>query len=194
MGLPIKKEIKKYNYRDYLSWTDDNRWEIIDGSAYMQAAPVWQHQEIVSSLISIFRNYFKNKECTAFVAPFDVRISTHEETDEEVETVLQPDIVVVCDKSKLKGTGYFGIPTFVVEILSPSTAFYDKNVKFKKYEESGINEYWIIDPINTIVERFSLNNKNEYGKPDIYSEENQIKSIVFPNLEVDLKEVFASIK
>ena len=190
MGLPLRKECKKYNYSDYLSWDDDERWEIIDGIAYMMAAPLWQHQSVLGNVYNKIYNFLKDKECRVFLAPFDVRLPDGDKADEEIETVVQPDITIICDKLKLKGTGYFGVPKFIAEVLSPNTAAYDKKIKLKKYEEAGVKEYWIIDPLNKMVDVFILNEHMEYNKSKIYSDEDTVNLITFPEIEIDLKDVF----
>lgn len=126
----LPKEDRKYTYADYLTWQEDNQWELIDGVPYMQAAPSWQHQAISAALISQFYNYLSGKDCKVFAAPFDLRLPKLEEQDEAVTNVLQPDIVIICDRDKLKGTGYYGTPTLVIEISSPSTTRTDRVFKF----------------------------------------------------------------
>lgn len=107
--------------------------------------------------------------------------------------ILQPDIVVICDESKLKKTGYFGVPSLIVEISSPSTAKRDKLIKFNQFEIVGLEEYWIVEPENKLVNVFVLQESKRYGRPDIYSDEDKIKVTTFPELLVDLKSVFANL-
>lgn len=189
MGLAQKKEEKPFTYRDYLTWNDNQQWEVIDGTAYMQAAPSWEHQRVLGGIFNQFYNHFNGKQCQVYPAPFDVRLPDENETDEDSTTILQPDISIICDKSKLKGTGYFGVPALVVEILSPQTAAYDKKLKLKRYEKAGIKEVWIIDPLNKTVDVFNLID-DRYNKPESYSNEEKITVSTFSDLEIDLNPVF----
>lgn len=191
--MPIPESNKKYTYANYLTWPEDERWEIIDGVPYMQSAPSWQHQSISRELMLQFGGYLRNKGCQVFAAPFDLRLPETDENDEDVTNVIQPDIVVICDTSRLKGTGYNGTPSLLIEISSPSTSKMDRLYKFNKYEKAGVAEYWIVEPEGKIISVFMLQNNKRYGRPEVYSEENQIKVSVFPELIIDLKPVFENI-
>jgi Uma2 family endonuclease len=188
--MPLPQEKRKYTYADYLTWPKNERWEIIDGIPYMQAAPSWEHQRILAQIGRQFLNFFQGKLCEAYLSPFDVRLPEGNETDEDTEGVVQPDITVICDKSRLKGTGYFGVPTLVVEILSPSTAAYDKKNKKKRYERAGVKEVWFVDPSNRILDVFKLLPDGKYGQPETYSAEDKIDVSTFPDLVIDLNDVF----
>lgn len=201
--MPISKSDKKYTYADYLTWSDDERWEVIDGIPYLMAAPSWEHQAISNDLPAQFNFYLRGKRCQVFTAPFDLCLPGPEESDKESTTVIQPDLLIICDASKLKGTGYFGVPELVVEIESSSSAKIDKIIKFNKYEKAGIPEYWIIEPVNKVISVFILQNKH-YGRPQYYGirdtddniSENindVIKVSIFPDLEIDLKRVFVRV-
>lgn len=188
--MPLSKEEKKYTYADYLLFPDDERWEIIDGVPYMQSAPTWQHQSILLELAAQFRNYLSNRECRAFISPFDLRLPKIDEDDEHTTTVIQPDILVICDKSKLKGTGYCGTPEFVIEILLLSTERIDRLTKFWAYEKAGVKEYWIVAPDTKIVSVFILQDNNRYGRPELYTEADNVTVSIFPDLVIDLSKVF----
>lgn len=187
--MPLPKQEEKYTYKEYLQWPEDDRWELIEGTPYMQAAPSWQHQAILRELIIQFGNYLKGKNCNVFLSPFDL-ILTNEEDEKESKNVFQPDLLVVCDSSKLKGTGYVGVPDLVVEIVSPSTARSDKFYKFNMYEKFGVKEYWIIEPDIKLLSVFTLNENTRYGRPEIYSEVDKVKVEVLKNLEIDLSDIF----
>ncbi|MHB1653489.1 MAG: Uma2 family endonuclease [Desulfitobacteriaceae bacterium] len=191
--MPLQRENKKYSFADYLTWPENERWEIIDGVPFMQAAPTWQHQALLRELLTQFNNYLKGKLCQVFSSPFDLRLPETNEKDEETTFVVQPDIVVVCDKEGLKGTGYYGTPTLVIEISSPSTARSDKVWKFNRYEKVGIKEYWIVEPDGKFISVFTLLPNNRYGRPESYTETDRVKVSIFPDLTVDLKPVFESI-
>lgn len=183
--MPIPNEKKEYTYKDYLKWEGNERWELIDGIPYLQASPTWQHQEVLGELFVQLRNYFKDKPCKVIPAPFDICL---EKTDESKQ-VFQPDIVVMCDSEKLKNNAYFGAPTMAIEILSPSTSRNDRILKFNKYKDFGVAEYWIVSPVEKIIETFTLND----GKYDIktYSqEEKTIEIPLFEGLNVDISNIF----
>lgn len=141
--MSSSKENKKYTFADYLKFPDSERWEIIDGISYMQSAPSWQHQSISRELMLQFGEYLRNNQCQVFASPFDLRLPEIEEKDieEDVTNVYQPDLLVVCDKSRLKGTGYHGVPSLAIEILSPSTVRIDRLLKFNIYDKVGVKEY-----------------------------------------------------
>jgi len=193
--MPLSKEKRKYTYADYLKFPDDERWEIIDGIPYMQSAPTWQHQSISRELMLQFGEYLRNKQCQVFAAPFDLRLPGIEEkeNDEDVTNVYQPDLLVVCDKSRLKGTGYYGVPSLVIEILSPSTVRTDRLLKFNIYEKVGVKEYWIVEPDTKLVNVFVLQDNNSYGRIELYTETDNVTVSIFPDLVVDLSKVFDTI-
>jgi len=188
--MPLPQENRKYTYADYKQWPDEEKYEIIDGVPYMQAAPSWQHQSISAELVTQFSNYLRNKSCKVFHAPFDLKMPNENESEDETTTVVQPDIVVICDKSGLKGTGYYGTPPLIIEILSPSTARRDKIYKLNKYELAGVKEYWMIEPDLELVSVFKIQENKKYSRPDMYTEEDTIEVSIFSDLIIDLKPVF----
>jgi Uma2 family endonuclease len=188
--MPLSKKVREYTYADYLKFPDDERWEIIDGVPYMQSAPSWQHQSISRELLRQFSNYLLRNSCEVFASPFDLRLSNAEGEDENVTNVYQPDLVVICDKSKLRGTGYHGIPNLIIEILSPSTAKTDRLLKFNIYEKFGVKEYWIVEPDMKLLSVFILQDNNRYGRPELYTETDNVKVSIFPDLVIDLNIVF----
>lgn len=187
MGLPDKKEV--YTYDDYLNWTDDQRIELIDGQIYLMAPPSTMHQRILREIFTVFSVYLKGKKCEAFCAPFGVKFT--EKSEKDIKTVVEPDIVVICDKSKLDNNGCKGAPDLIVEITSPSTARKDRVEKFNLYEKYGVKEYWIVEPDLKIVNVFALQENNRYGRPEIYTEDDKIKVSIFDDLSIDLKDVFS---
>ncbi|MBI3583318.1 MAG: Uma2 family endonuclease [Nitrospinae bacterium] len=195
MTYPIKKEDKKYNYGDYLTWPNEERWELIDGVAYdMSPAPSRIHQEISVEILRQFANYLVDKDCKVYDAPFDVRLPKgNEKKDEDIDTIVQPDILVVCDKSKLDDKGCKGAPELIIEIVSPLTASMDYIKKLGLYERNQVKEYWIVQPVDKIVMIYKLMGNGKYGKPDIYSKEDEIKVGIFNGeLVIDMKMVFES--
>jgi len=176
----------KYTYDDYYQWDDGDRWELIDGVPYMMSpAPSSTHQRISMNLSTAFSVYLQGKKCEVFAAPFDVRLNS-EGAD---NTVVQPDISIICDPEKTKDDqGCKGAPDLIVEILSPSTAKMDRIVKFKLYEKAKVKEYWIVDPFHNMVEVFTL--KGESYQSQLYAAEDIISVGIFDSLEVDLGTIF----
>jgi Uma2 family endonuclease len=190
--MPLPEKNKKYTYADYLTWSEEERWEIINGVPYLQAAPTWQHQAVLLELARQFANYLQDKSCRVFTAPFDLRIPEANEKDEETINVVQPDIIIICDNSGLKKTGYYGVPELIIEVVSPSTGQKDKIEKFNLYEKAGVKEYWIVEPDEKVVMVFTLE-EGRYGRPQMYSEEDKVKVSIFDNLVIELKPVFERI-
>lgn len=182
--LPSQNHIMYEEFLDIDKESDDNL-ELIDGKIYLLAAPSVIHQIVVTNLSTEFGNYFKGKECRHFVSPFDVVLRDKEKTHK-----LQPDLTVICDKSGLGEQNYQGVPTLVVEVLSPSTASVDFIKKMDIYMTVGVKEYWIISPQNSTVQVFSLDEDGKYLEPEIYFRENIVKSKVFEDLQIDIKDIF----
>lgn len=192
--MPLPQKDREYSYADYLNWPEDERWEIIDGVPYMQATPSPVHQSISGELFRQFANYLLGKPCQVFPAPFCVRLTDGDEKrNEDIKKVVEPDITVICDKSKMDEKGYNGAPNLIIEILSPSSIKHDRITKFNKYEQAGVKEYWIVEPEGKIVSVFILQENNRYGRPDIYTEDDHIQVSIFPDLEIDLKTAFDRI-
>ncbi|SDD78612.1 Uma2 family endonuclease [Sporomusa acidovorans] len=189
------KNVKIYTYKDYLTWPEGERWELIDGTAYaMSPAPNRLHQEILRELMFHFTGYLKNKTCKVYPAPFDVRLPRKGETDDAASTVVQPDITIVCDSNKLDKRGCKGSPDLIIEILSPSTASFDVIKKRGLYEQNGVLEYWIVDPVHQIITRFYINAElSKYREAEYFSKDDTIHPIIFPDLQIDLKDIFQEI-
>lgn len=183
------KKIQTYSYADYLTWDESERLEIIDGEPYMLATPSRIHQEVLMGLLLQFGNYLKGKPCKVYPAPFCVRLDA-EKVDKDIRNVFEPDITIVCDKSKLDDKGCKGAPDMIVEILSPSTGKKDRLIKFNEYEKAGVKEYWIVEPEEKLVNVFLLQPDGRYGRTEMYSEEDKMKVSLFEDLVIDLKEVF----
>jgi len=184
---------KRYTYADYLTWMDDVRRELINGFIYLMSAPVRIHAVITRELNIIIGMFIKKKKgkCHIYHAPFDVRLPKDgAKEDDKIYDVLQPDICVVCDLSKLDGKGCIGAPDLVVEVLSPSTAKLDWNKKFNLYEKSGVREYWIVDPIAKLVHIYLLQPNGEFDYGKIYDCTKKAPVHIFKGLEIDLKELF----
>jgi len=184
---------KRYTYADYLSWIDDVRRELIDGFIYVMSAPVRLHASIslrISTIVSTFINKRKGK-CQIYYAPFDVRLPVEgSKEDDKIYNVVQPDICVICDPSKLDRRGCIGAPDLIVEILSPSTLKKDCNEKFNLYERAGVREYWIVDPKEKVVHIFLLQPDGKYNLGTIYECNEKAPVHIFEDLEIDLDELF----
>ncbi|MBV5340706.1 MAG: Uma2 family endonuclease [Deltaproteobacteria bacterium] len=191
---PMFKEQERFTYADYLSWPDDERWELINGVPYsMSPAPNRMHQKVSAALFNQLYNHLKGKSCETYSAPFDVRLTgTSDAPDDETDTVVQPDIVVICDPDKLDDKGCKGAPDLIVEILSPSTAEHDLKDKFYLYQKVGVREYWIVNQTDKTLMIFKLNAAGEYGRPEMYGSHDIVAVPLLGELEVDLAEVFAS--
>ena len=139
--------------------------------------------------------YLKGKSCKVYAAPFSVRLLTKgdERKAKDVKKVVEPDITVVCDKSKIDKQGCKGIPDWIIEIISPSSIKHDRVTKFNQYEKAGVLEYWIVEPEGKILSVFLLQSNGKYGRPEIYTEEEKITVSIFPDLTIDLSAVFPSI-
>ncbi|BCX81413.1 hypothetical protein MIT9_P0991 [Methylomarinovum caldicuralii] len=165
MGVPEVQ--RRYTYADYLTWPENERWELIDGVAYdMSPAPTRRHQEIVVEICRQFANQLADRRCRVYVAPFDVRLGAPGLADDEIDTVVQPDVSVWCDPSKLDERGARGAPDLAVEVLSPHTAAKDLTVKRELYARVGVVEYWTIEPLDRVLMIWRLEG-NGYGAPHI---------------------------
>ena len=180
----LQRNGNNYTFEDYMSWDDDQRWEIIDGIAYAMASLSTIHQRLISRVHGQLFNFLKGKPCEVFTAPFGVRLNA-----EKNNTVVEPDIVVICDKNKIDEKGCKGAPDFIIEILSPSTASYDMVLKFNKYHEAGVREYWMIDPNNKTVSANTLSGDNYIHKS--YGMAGIAPVSVLPGCGINLSEVFA---
>ena len=182
---PAKQTQHGFTYRDYRQWPEDERWELIEGEAYaMSPAPTRTHQTILGEVFRQIANFLEGKPCQVFVAPFDVRLPEQNEADDEIINVVQPDIVVVCDASKLDEKGCRGAPDWVIEVLSPSTASKDHVRKKSLYERHGVHEYWLVHPTDHILTRYRLEGK-AFGPALIEETEGCTIVGVLPGLSID---------
>ena len=166
MALTLKDH-DRHSYADYLRWPEDERYELIDGVAYLMApAPTVRHQDIAGEIFRQIANALEGKPCRVFIAPVDVRLHKAGEADEAIDTVVQPDVLVVCDQRKIGERGARGAPDLVVEVLSPATAGHDQVKKRRVYERHGVREYWLVHPTDQILTVYRLMGA-EYGKPDV---------------------------
>jgi len=183
---------KRYSYADYLTWIDDKRRELFDGLVkLMSPAPMRIHQDISGEIFNIFKNYLKKKTCKVYHAPFDVRFPSKNKTsDNDIFTVVQPDISIVCDLSKLDRRGCLGAPDMIIEIVSEGNSSHDVKDKFEIYQENGVREYWIVFPESKVINVFTLNEAQKYQLLGMFAEKGKIKVNIFDDFYIDLEEIF----
>lgn len=183
---------KSYTYADYLTWNFQERLEILKGKIFkMSPAPNRKHQEISAKIFREFDRYFEKKPCNIYYAPFDVRLINYKKStsDKEITTVFQPDICVICDKTKLDDRGCLGAPDLIIEILSPGNSKKEMDIKFDLYEENGVKEYWIVEPYQKSILIYTLQNDKYIGLKPIV-EEGLVHSPLFPEMSFNVEEVF----
>ncbi|RAV04207.1 Uma2 family endonuclease [Paenibacillus sp. YN15] len=191
MQMSMPPENKRYTYADYLTWPEGERVELVDGQVYaMTPAPNRIHQEILGRTFNMFLNFLKGRKGQAYVAPFDVRLPKGDERDDKTDTVVQPDLSVICDPSKLDDQGCRGAPDLVAEIISPSTLKYDLTVKKRLYERSGVKEYWMVYPLERIVMVYKLQDNGHYDDGEAYDKKGVIPVGIFPGWELALTDIF----
>lgn len=180
---------KKYTYADYLAWDNEPRYELIDGVPYMMApAPSTEHQTICGNLFLQLGTYLSGKTCRAFFAPFDVRLNA----DAEDNTVVQPDLAVICDPNKITKAGCKGAPDMIIEILSPATMQRDQITKLNLYRDAGVREYWIVSPESRGVQVYLLEN-GKYSATG-YTDASTITVSVLDDCTIDLGTVFPPVE
>ena len=190
MAIPKEMEKQYFTYAEYKHWPDDERWEIIDGDAYdMSPAPGMTHQIFSGEIFRQIANYLEDKPCQVFSAPFDVFLPEPNETEDKTSTIVQPDISIICDKSKLSEKGCTGCPDVVIEIISSTGASRDQIKKRHLYEKKGVKEYWIVHPVDKILWRYILVDK-QYGKPQIFDYKGTPSFEILPDFKLDLLKVF----
>lgn len=188
MALPAEKE--RYTLADALAWGEQDRIELIDGYPVMMAPPSRAHQDASGEIFGQLREYLKGKKCKVYHAPFAVRPFERDgEYPEDVDTLVEPDISVVCDPSKLDDIGCKGAPDLVMEILSPSTKRHDRFTKFNLYQRAGVREYWIIDPADKTVQVFILED-GRYTAKDFGADGDTVRVNVLEDCTIDLSQVF----
>lgn len=189
MPFPAKQE--RFTFADCLSWKDDERIEIINGEAFMMAPPSRIHQEVCTELLRQLANFLEGKRCKVYPAPFGVRLFERDsDSPDTVDTVVEPDISVVCDPNKLDQYGCKGAPDLVVEILSPSTQRHDQLVKLNLYQRAGVREYWIVDPENKTVRVMVRTDNGTLQPHEVYGEKDVAKVNVLNGCFIELSKVF----
>ncbi|MDR3192610.1 MAG: Uma2 family endonuclease [Treponema sp.] len=185
----LVKEERLWTYRDYREWDlkEGERYELIYGVAYAMSAPNAVHQSILVALAAKFYIFLEGKPCKIYPAPYDVRLFYEE--DENDDTVVQPDLAVICDEKKRGPEGCRGAPDLVVEILSPSNTVIEMERKFDLYRVAGVREYWVVAPEEKIIH---VHRFREGGMDTLaYGENDTALSDILPGLAISLKAVFA---
>ena len=183
MALP-KASDGRFTYADYRQWPDDERWELIDGEAYaMVPAPTISHQTLVLSIAKQIDDALEGAPCRALIAPVDVLLPAPDEADDHAGTVVQPDILVVCDPEKITERNVRGAPDWIIEVLSPTTARHDHLTKRALYERAGVREYWLVHPVDRVVTVYTLKD-GLYGGPEIADMAGERAPTIFPEIVI----------
>ncbi len=180
---------KEYTYADYLKWQFQEKVELIKGKILaMSPAPTRFHQDIAVKMTAKWYDFLNNHPCKVYTAPFDVRLPVASKG--KADTVVQPDLCVICDLSKLDDAGCDGTPELIVEILSKGNSKREMDIKFQLYQEAGVQEYWIIDPLRQMVLLYTLQDgKLVTGRPLL--EDDTVTSSLFPEFSVSVADIFA---
>jgi len=183
-----------YSYADYLNWQLDEMVELIKGKISLMApAPNVKHQEISINLSSLLHGHFKHQKCRVFAAPFEVRLYDRNKSilaSQDIHTVVQPDLCVICNLELLDEQGCNGAPDWVIEIVSKGTRQKDIKIKYQLYQESGVMEYWLVYPGEQMIHQFVLDENSHYQLKTMSVCPDSLTSHLFPELTVDLNEVF----
>ena len=183
--MPVPKENEHYTYTDYCEWADNERWELVNGRPYQMApGPSPTHQNISGQLYRLLSDFLEGKPCKVFCAPLDVRLNA----DADDDTVVQPDLLIVCDQSKLDEKGCTGPPDMVIEVLSPSSQQRDRFIKFQIYRQAGVREYWIVDPESQTIQAHVLHDGNYITY--VFGNDNTVPVHILDGCSINLSEVF----
>lgn len=180
-----------YTYADYLKWNFEERLELFRGKIFRLSAPNTKHQVVAGNIFVAVKIALAKQRCQPFIAPFDVRLlAKNRKKDNEVTTVVQPDICVVCDESKIDTRGCCGAPDLIIEILSPGNSKKEIKLKYELYQEAGVFEYWIVSPEEENVVVFLLNEHHQYGPAIFHAGDDTIKSVSISGLAISLNDIF----
>jgi len=190
----LQRDNQYHTYADYLTWSREYGDELINGTAYIREppAPSRIHQEIVGALYRQAADALEGKSANAFVAPFDVRLPKSAEADGEVDTVVQPDVLIVCDLRKLDERGMRGAPDWVAEVLSPSTASHDQTTKLAAYERAGVTEVWLIHPTDRTLTTYWLED-GRYGRATLLELKGQTPITSVSGVTIDWDRLLANL-
>jgi len=200
MGEPARTLEERYTYADYKKWNGDECWEIIEGVAYAMApSPSWRHQSLTGELFAQLHAFLKGKPCRVFISPLDTLLHLPQDADapdDDIDTIVQPDVLVVCDREKLGSRAVRGAPDVVVEVISPYSWDRDVRLMMRVYEERGVREYWLVDPGNKTVAVYKRGADGLFGKATALvladTERAAEFSAALPEFVLDLKGLFAA--
>ena len=190
----LKRDSRQHTYADYLVWSRTYGDEVIDGTAYVREppAPSWSHQAIVRELLLQIGSALKKSRHHVFVAPFDVRLPKASKEDDQIDTVVQPDLMIVSDRRKIEERGVLGAPDWLAEILSPSTAKYDQTLKLAAYERAGVREVWLVHPTKRTLTIYRLV-KGHYGRARVLELKGKTALTAVRGVTVDWDEALANL-
>lgn len=194
MGLMYQRDTQHHTYADYLIWSATYGNEVIDGVAYVRdpPSPSPLHQEVVAGLCGQLNDSLQGKSGRAYLAPLDVRLPKGSCADDQIDTVVQPDVFIACDRRKVDNRGMCGAPDWVAEVLSPSTARYDRTTKLRAYERAGVREVWLIDPIGHTVTIHRIET-GRYTEPIVLELKGQTVIAAVPGISVDWDRLLAKV-
>ena len=193
--MPVtQRDTQRHTYGDYLEWSRNYGDEIIDGVAYVREppSPSRTHQELVGALYYELCRALEGRSFCVYIAPFDVRLPRSDESDDKIETVIQPDVFIVCDREKTDERGVRGAPDWLAEVLSPSTASYDQSVKIPLYERAGVSEVWLIHPTDRTLAIYRLED-GRYGRPTYQELKGQTLLSAVSGVSIDLDRMMARL-
>ena len=193
MALPLR-DTEHHTYAEYLTWSDDQRFELIDGIAYVkERAETPLHQGVVGEILYQIANVLKGTSCRAYLGPLDVCLPKASEADDQIDTVVQPDVLIVCDRRKFDDHGLRGAPDWVAEVLSPATASHDRILKRAAYERAGLQELWLIQPIDRTVDIYRLED-GRYRCATVLELKGQTRITAVPGITIDWDRLIAYIE
>jgi Uma2 family endonuclease len=190
----LQRDTHYHTYADYLTWSRDYGDELINGTAYVREppSPSFSHQGIVGALYYQLVSALKGKPCRVCIAPLDVRLPKSTEEDDQVDTVVQPDVFIVCDLQKADARGVRGAPDWLAEVLSPGTARHDRLRKIPVYERAGVREVWLIDAIKRTLTLYRLE-AGSYGHATVLELKGRTPLTAVPGVTIDWAEVLAEM-
>ncbi len=180
-----------YTYADYIQWKFLERLELLRGKIVRLAAANTKHQRVAVKLCYEFYGFIRGKTCQVFIPPYDVRLPVkNRKRDDQITTVVQPDLAIFCDPAKVEERGACGAPDLVVEILSPSNSRYDLKDKYDVYQEAGVKEYWIVDPIKENVLVSVLQAEGKFGPSTTWSGDQALTPVCLPGFSIEVQDLF----
>jgi len=182
-----------YTYADYMQWKFKERLELIKGKIMKMGAPATLHQKVAGNLYFQLYGYLRGNPCFVFIVPFDVRLPVkNRKKDNQITTVVQPDLGVICDATKIDARGCCGAPDLVVEVLSPGNSRHEVRTKYEVYEEAGVKEYWLIHPTEETVAVFLLNEEKRYDGARMYADDDVLNSYAVTGFSINVSEIFTN--